>query len=1131
MFPLSCLVIYSLLSSVATAETAGVAFSCGEVCQCYEDPNLGLIADCSGRNLRSLPSRLPEKTQYIDLSDNPLICDENTLRNARSSITIKSDCLESNFVMDNNHNSVEIRGKGDHLRTRRAVPACETGWNKYLSSCYKYFNENHRWQDAKDRCSGEFGADLAKITSQDVHNFVYSLGTHQPFDIWIGLRQNAGSSDFVWTDGSQIDNFSFWDTGQPPIAGHDLCTGMSSRETLTNGRWITGDCADAHKAYVCEKAVTGCSATQMGDNCQSVEEKPNITSFRRLENTSAHYDAKVTLECKASGIPRPQVTLLVNALKANKIDSGHSIMAPYITTVTFKLKMTSEVECQVSNRMGIDFLRTRIEMKDDKSTYLKAVLRLNDYKFNASLKNLLSEESKTLAYWLEDRMKDLFGDVIRGANVVDFRNGSVLADILLYTVKGTAELVRGILVNAVGNNNFGDASLHSFGEVKACPREFFNVTWGATMEEETATQVCPRGASGESTRRCLKNGVWGYPDYRHCSSKEFYQLREKINKLFNLSLPSSDQITNVISELSVLTEPKQYDAMMAGDIKISTQILREIVEYNKKFANGSATNQRNIEGFLQIVSNLLVLNNLEDFSQLQKSNRTATDLARIAEDFGLQVANGQSNSKESFYLVKENIAMEAKRVAKDIEGPVTFPNYSDGPLSTPVWTDDGKQSITLPKALFKMTRNPFTNGTKLASFLFRTLTSFLQQESSDDGNIGDHYRVVSRIISSSVQPPPGKLAEPVVIEFSGIKELLESMGTESSVKCVYWDYTLNSVGGGWSTKGCRRSRYVDESVTCECDHLTNFAVLLDTSGISSQHPGHSETLNYITLVGCSMSLFGIFITLMVHYLFWRNLKSPKTTIHVNFCFALLAANIFLLIGSSAREIKVLCTVISIFLHYFFLSAIFWMLAEGLQIYYAIVQVFSGEWRWKCFYILGWAGPLVIVVPCLCITRTEGYGEDKTCWLSFHSGLIWAFIGPSLTVLLVNAVIFVWVIRAMLTSHKMTSASHKEKIKRGIKSSIILFPLLGLTWVFGVLGFDQHTVVFLYLFAIFNSLQGFFVFIFHCVLDQQVRAAIGTWWDKRRRTVYRSSRVDTTLKTKQINSLVIDKLPCSRLKTV
>ena len=37
--------------------------------------------------------------------------------------------------------------------------------------------------------------------------------------------------------------------------------------------------------------------------------------------------------------------------------------------------------------------------------------------------------------------------------------------------------------------------------------------------------------------------------------------------------------------------------------------------------------------------------------------------------------------------------------------------------------------------------------------------------------------------------------------------------------------------------------------------------------------------------------------------------------------------------------------------------------------------------------------------------------------------------------------------------------------------------------------------------------------FHLICNNliQVRAAIGTWWDKRRRTVYRSSKVDTTLK--------------------
>ena len=48
------------------------------------------------------------------------------------------------------------------------------------------------------------------------------------------------------------------------------------------------------------------------------------------------------------------------------------------------------------------------------------------------------------------------------------------------------------------------------------------------------------------------------------------------------------------------------------------------------------------------------------------------------------------------------------------------------------------------------------------------------------------------------------------------------------------------------------------------------------------------------------------------------------------------------------------------------------------------------------------------------------------------------------------------------------------LRLGIKCSVVLVPLLGITWVFGVLAFDEATVVFLYLFAIFNSLQVLFL---------------------------------------------------------
>ena len=40
----------------------------------------------------------------------------------------------------------------------------------------------------------------------------------------------------------------------------------------------------------------------------------------------------------------------------------------------------------------------------------------------------------------------------------------------------------------------------------------------------------------------------------------------------------------------------------------------------------------------------------------------------------------------------------------------------------------------------------------------------------------------------------------------------------------------------------------------------------------------------------------------------------------------------------------------------------------------------------------------------------------------------------------------------------------------LKAAVILLPLLGLTWVFGVLTIDRNTTVFAWLFTIFNSTQ-------------------------------------------------------------
>jgi len=56
--------------------------------------------------------------------------------------------------------------------------------------------------------------------------------------------------------------------------------------------------------------------------------------------------------------------------------------------------------------------------------------------------------------------------------------------------------------------------------------------------------------------------------------------------------------------------------------------------------------------------------------------------------------------------------------------------------------------------------------------------------------------------------------------------------------------------------------------------------------------------------------------------------------------------------------QILCTAIAAILHYFFLAAVAWMLAEGIQMYVAIVMVFQIERKRKYFYLIGW-GELVL----------------------------------------------------------------------------------------------------------------------------------------------------------------------------
>jgi hypothetical protein len=67
-------------------------------------------------------------------------------------------------------------------------------------------------------------------------------------------------------------------------------------------------------------------------------------------------------------------------------------------------------------------------------------------------------------------------------------------------------------------------------------------------------------------------------------------------------------------------------------------------------------------------------------------------------------------------------------------------------------------------------------------------------------------------------------------------------------------------------------------------------------------------------------------------------------------------------------------------------------------------------------------------------------------------------------------------------HLALQVDRFQNLKKGVRATISFFSLLGITWVFGALAISDASVAFFYLFAICNTVQGVFLFLFHCYFD-------------------------------------------------
>ncbi|XP_069795469.1 adhesion G protein-coupled receptor L4 isoform X1 [Narcine bancroftii] len=344
------------------------------------------------------------------------------------------------------------------------------------------------------------------------------------------------------------------------------------------------------------------------------------------------------------------------------------------------------------------------------------------------------------------------------------------------------------------------------------------------------------------------------------------------------------------------------------------------------------------------------------------------------------------------------------------------------------------------------------------------------------------YTVNSPIVAAAVKANPPMLYLMDHITFT-LKHF-ESLKKEESV-CVFWNYSTYSMEGEWDTGGCKKLHYNATHTTCQCSHLTNFAVLMSSSQIRDVL--HNNILTRITQLGIIVSLICLSICIFT-FCFFSEIQSTRTTIHKNLCFSLFIAELLFLTGINMNSNKLLCSIVAGLLHYFFLAAFAWMCIEGIHLYLIVVGViYNKGFLHRNFYIFGYGSPSV-VVGISALLGYKYYGTDKICWLSTENNFIWSFIGPACLIILVNLLAFGVIIYKVFrhTSILKPEVSCYENIRSCARGALALLFLLGATWTFGVLHIIKDSMVTAYLFTISNAFQGMFIFVFLCILSKKIQ---------------------------------------------
>ncbi|XP_072356793.1 adhesion G-protein coupled receptor F3 [Scyliorhinus torazame] len=601
----------------------------------------------------------------------------------------------------------------------------------------------------------------------------------------------------------------------------------------------------------------------------------------------------------------------------------------------------------------------------------------------------------------------------------------------------------------------------------SCEKEQYRGhAWIITKASQYAesTKPCEDQKVGKIIRFCKKDGNWDEVFF-NCTSKKLVTLLSLAKELKEGRGSTSEKLPEVLRNLTNINI-KSSDTADAIALSYILDTLTYAAEYSQSTFNSTV-----ISDFLSIASN--VTRQRKDATENVEFDSSI--LMRAVESF----SDFFTPPEKEFSVLFANIELKGKEFDAEPEDSY-FQRFSENYTA--------EIDINILKESMK------NNSFKISTILYLNIDDILPQNTESEGLPKDYF-INSRVQATTLKVNTSEKKTDINLSIKMFFPPKQANGDLKTARCVFWDYHK----GGWSLVGCKTKVSVNGTY-CICNHLTPFSVLM------SRSERLIPFLDEITYIGMVISIGSLVLFITVEIVVWNAVVKTSVTHFrhttlINTAIALLFAQCFFLIGAihSVKNNETLCTIATIFCHFFFLSVFFWTLTQSLTLLYRLLFVFHQMTKsifMSFSFFVGYVCPLAIVIATTTTFISKGkYKKEKVCWLNAKpSGeftAFYTFIIPVGCIIGINMLILAVVIMKLMrpsVSEGIRNKEDKETITKIVKAILILTPTFGLTWIVGFsLTEDSHDFEH-YAFVLLNSIQGLFILITTGVTEIKVREA-------------------------------------------